>query len=155
MAVTPQENAALVRRFLTNVVAGGDTDAVSVFLADDVVSHNLVFGDGEGREGMTALGWRVLAAADVDVDIADVIATEEQVAVRGSVTGIHRESLMDLAPTGASFEIAYVWFCRIEDGEIAEIHSLPDGLGLMQQLDAIPELLSNRSLTDPTEHQQS
>lgn len=150
---TPQENASLVRRFLTNVVAGGDTDAVSVFLGNDVVDHNLVFGDGRDHEGATALGWRVLAAADVDVDIAEVVATEERVAVRATVTGTHRESLMDLVPTGASFEIAYVWFCRIDDGRIVEIWSLPDGLGLLQQLGALPELPSNRSPTDPTENQ--
>lgn len=152
MAGTPQENAALVRRFLTNVVAGGDTDAVSIFLADDVVDHNLVFEDAQGRGGVPALGWQVLAAADVDVEIAEIVAAEQQVAVRGIVTGIHRESLMDLAPTGASFEIDYVWFCHIDDGQIAAIHSLPDGLGLMHQLGAIPDLRAHRPLTEPTDH---
>lgn len=153
MAATPRENEALVRRFLINVVAGGDTDAVSVFLADDVVDHNLVFGEGRGREGVTALGWQVLAAADVDVDIADVVSTEERVVVRGTVAGTHCESLMDLAPTGAPFEIPYVWVCRIDDGRIAEIWSLPDGLGLMQQLGVIPERSSNRSHTNPNEYE--
>lgn len=86
MATTPQENASLVRRFLTDVVA------------------------------------------------------DERVAVRATVTGTHRESLVDLAPNGASFEIGYVWFGRIENGQIAEMWSLPDGLGLLQQLDAIPEV---------------
>lgn len=152
MVTTPQENAALIRRFLTNVVAGGDTDAVAVFLAEDVVDHNLVFEDGGGREEVTTLGWQVLAGADVDVDIADVVATNERVAVRARVTGTHRESLMDLAPTGASFEIPYAWFCRIGNGRIEEIWSLPDGLGLVQQLGAVPELPTHRSLTDPTDH---
>lgn len=140
MALTRQENAALVRRFLTDVVVGGDTDAVGAFLTADVVDHNLVFDDGQGREASTALGWRVLAAADVDLDIGDVVATDDSVAVRATVTGTHRGSLMDLAPTGESFEIAYVWFCRIDDGRIAEIWSLPDGLGLLEQLGAVPEL---------------
>jgi len=155
MTGTPHENAALVRRFLSNVVAGGDTDAVSVFLADDVVDHNLVFGDARSQEGVTALGWQVLAAADVDVEIGDVVATEDRVAVRATVAGTHRESLMDLAPTGMSFEIAYVWFCHISEGRITAIQSFPDGLGLMQQLGVLPEPPSHRSLTDPTEHQQS
>jgi len=70
MAGTPQENAALVRRFRTNGVAGGDTDAVSVFRADGMVDHNLVFGDGRRRGGATALGWRVLVGADVDLPTA-------------------------------------------------------------------------------------
>lgn len=152
MATPPRKNAALVRRFLTDVVTGGDTDAVATLLTEDMVDHNLVFGDRQGQEGVTALGWRVLAA-DVDVTIDDEVATEEEVAIRGTVAGSHRESLMYLAPTGKSFEIAYVWFCRIEDDKIAEMWLLPDGLGLMQKLGAIPELPPNRSLTDPTEHQ--
>lgn len=152
MAPTQQENAALVRGFLTDVIAGGDTAAVDVFLAKNVIDHNLVFGNSPGREPVTALGWRVLAATDVDLTIHDVVADDDRVAARGTVTGTHCESLLDLAPTGISFEIAYVWFCRIENDRIAEVWSLPDGLSLVQQLGAIPELPANRSFTDSTEH---
>ena len=154
MVATPRENAALVRGFLTDVVSGGDTDAVSAFLAEAAVDHNLVFGADRdrGREAVTALGWRVLAAADIDLDIEAVVATDDLVAVRGTVAGTHRESLMDLAPTGRSFEIAYAWFFRIEEGRIVEIHSLPDGLGLMRQLGALPELPSNGSFAETTDY---
>lgn len=145
MGTTAEENAALVRRFLLDVVAGGDIDATDAFLAESLVDHNLVFGADE-REGVMALGWRVLAGAEVDISVDDVVASDDRVAVRATVTGIHRESLIDLAPTGRSFEIAYVWFCRLEDGQIAEIWSLPDGLGLMQQLGAIPPNRSRNNL---------
>lgn len=156
MTTRPEENAALVRRFLTDVVAGRDTDAVEAFVTEDVADRNLVFGIDQAREReMTALGWRVLAGTDVDIDIEQVVASGEQVAVRATASGTHRESLLDLAPTGCSFEIAYAWFCRIDDGQIAAIWSLPDGLGLMQQVDAIPELSSTRSLTTPTQYQNN
>jgi ketosteroid isomerase-like protein len=150
MAATPRENAALVRRFLTDVVAGGDTDAVDGFLAEDVTASNPVFRPVSGHEPVTALGWRVLAAADIDVVIDDTVATADRVAVRATVTGTHRESLMDLAPTGRSFEIAYAWFCHVENGRITAIHSLPDGLGLLRQLGAIPDGTADRSPTRPT-----
>lgn len=148
MRNTSQENAALVRKFLTDVVAGGDIDAVEAFLTDDPVDHNLVFGERRVRDPMTSLGWRVLAATDVGVEIEDVVAAGEMVAVRGTVTGTHTKSLVDLAPTGRSFEIDYVWFCRIQDGQIAEIWSLPDGLGLLQQLGALPESTVTRLRTE-------
>lgn len=153
MVYTPRKNAALVRGFLIDVVAGGDTDAVDAFLTEDVVDHNLVFKNNRDHEAVIALGWRVLAAADVDIDIEEVIATADRAAVWGTVTGTHRESLLDLAPTGRSFEIACAWFRRIDDGRIAEIWSLPDSLGFMQQLGAIPELPPTRSLTDQTRYQ--
>lgn len=156
MTTTQEENAALVRRFLYDVVSGGDTDAVGTFVTEDVADWNLVFGIDQASESeATALGWRVLAGTDIEIDIEQVVASTDQVAVRATAIGTHRESLLDLAPTGRSFEIPYAWFCRIDDGQIAAIWSLPDGLGLMQQVDAIPEIPSNRSLTDATEPQNN
>jgi predicted ester cyclase len=146
MTTTPEENEALVRRFLSDVVAGRDTAAVDTFLDEDATDHNLVFGDRQEHKDLTTLGWRVLAAADVDVEIKDIVATDQRVAVRATIAGTHRESLMDLAPTGKSFTITYAWFCRIADGRIAEVWSLPNGLGLLQQLDALPEPPSDRSV---------
>jgi predicted ester cyclase len=142
---TPAENAALVRRFLTDVVAGGDHDALDAFVTDDVVDHNLVFGDEEARNAGDVFGQSVLAAVgDVGVEIEEVVAADSIVAVRATVSGSYRRSLLDFAQTRPSFEIAYAWFYRIEDGRIAEVWSLPDGLGLVQQLDATPD----RPLTD-------
>lgn len=148
MAATPLANAALVRRFLTDVVAGGDTDAAAGFLAADVTDDNLVFDDDAAPEPATALGWRVLAGADVDLAIEEIVATADRVAVRATVTGRHRESLLDPAPTGRSFAIAHAWFCRIDDGRIAAIRSLPDGLGLVAQLGAVPTVPGTPSPTD-------
>lgn len=145
MAVSARENAALVRRFLTDVVAGGDLAAVDGFLADDVIERHPIFEGTAGHSPAADLCWRVLAAADVDVTIEEVVATTDRVAVRGIVSGTHHESLLDLAPTGRSFEIAHTWFCRVDDDQISAIWSLPDGLRLLQQIGAPPELPTNRS----------
>jgi predicted ester cyclase len=151
MSSPSRENAALVRRFLTDVLVGGDTDAVPGFLASSASDHQLVFESARRRDTVTGLGWQALASADVDLHIEDVVASDERVAVRGRVTGTHQESLMDLAPTGRSFEIACAWFFRIENNRIAEIWSLPDGLGLVKQLDAVPEEFPAGSLPDSTQ----
>lgn len=151
MGPTPQENTALVRRFLSDVLVGGDTDASDAFVAEEAVDHNLVFPNGPDSNGVEDVGRTVLAAADVDVEPQEIVADEDLVAVRATASGTHRESLLDLTPTGDSFEIAVVWFCRVEDGQITEIWSLPDGLGLLRQLGAICE----ESLTEQTDEQQS
>lgn len=132
MESTTQENAALVREFLTEVLAGGDLDALDIFLTDAAVEHHPVLED-EAPPSQHAIG-RVLGAADVDIAIEDLVAASDMVAVRGTVTGTHRASIIDVTPTGRTFEIAYAWFCRIEDGQIAEIWSLPDGQQLQRQL---------------------
>ncbi len=148
------ENAALVRRFLTSVIVEGDTDALDAFVTEEIGNHNLVFGDGHICEAVTALGWSVLAAVDVDVKIEDVVAAYDKVAARATVAGTHKRSLMNLAPTGSSFEVGYVSFCRIDDGRIGEIWSIPAGLDLMQALGAIPERSSDSSLTAKIERQE-
>jgi predicted ester cyclase len=154
MRPTARENAALVRRFLADVIAGGDTSAADAIVADGVTDRNAVFQGGRlpARDHAVGLGWRVLAGADVDIAVDEVVASRERVAVRATVTGTHRESLLDLAPTGDQFEIAHAWFCRIDDGLIAEIWSLPDGLGLVRQLGAGPDPEANDSPNDRREH---
>lgn len=149
MAPTPQENAALVREFLSDVVAGGDTDALGMFLTDDAVHSQPGLASPTDVEHASAEEWLILAGADVDITIEGEVAAGDRVAIRGRVTGTHRESLMDLVPTGRSFEIAIAWFCRIENGRIGEIWSLPDRLGLMRQLEAVT--VGPRSDDSPTQ----
>lgn len=134
MGATPEESAALVRRFLTDVVEGGDADAGEAFVAEGVVVHDLVFGDDSESGAEATLGRQVLAAADVEITIRDLLTDADRVAVRATISGTHRESLLGLATSGESFEIACVWFCRLEEGTIAEIWSFPDGFGLADQL---------------------
>lgn len=145
MGTTQQENAALVRRFLVDVVAGGDTAVVDEFVASDLEDRNLVFEVGGDTGAAVSLGWRMLAAATVDVEIEALVAADDAVAVLATVRGVHEGTLVEIGATGASFEIAYVWFCRVENGRIAEIRSFPDGLGLLQQLD-VPTPLVDDSL---------
>lgn len=146
MPVSARENAALVRRFLTGVVAGDDLAVVDGFLTDDVIERHPSFEATEANSPATSLCWRVLAATDADVTIEEVVATADRIVARGTVSGNHRDSLLDLAPTGRSFEIVHAWFCRVDDDQISAIWSLPDGLRLLQQIGALPNLPTNRSL---------
>ncbi len=138
MAPISRENPALVRRFLMHVVACGDTNTVADLLAADPEDHPLVFEGAQRRGTVTELGWQVLASADVNGYVEDVGASADRVAVRGQENGTHQESLMELTPTGWSFEI--------ENGQIAGIWSLPDGLGLLTQLDVVLEEYSTQPL---------
>ena len=123
MGTRPRENAALVRRFPSDVVAGG-------------------------REGVTESGWEVVASGDVNVDVAEVAPEDETVLVRGWMSGRHEESMIDLAPTGAGFEIVYVWFCRVAVDQIVELWSFPDGLGLLGKLSVVDKPSRNRTVNE-------
>lgn len=135
MASIHEENAALIREFLTTVVAGGDTDGLGIFLRGDSDIRHPVLDDRVDNDSMERY-WSALAAANLTITIDDIVATDEKVAVRGTVTGIQRESLFDEVPTEGSFDIAIVWFCRIENGQILETWSIPSEPWLVRQLDA-------------------
>lgn len=135
MATTQQENKALVQQFLNDVVAGGELDSFETFVTEDVVDHNAVFGEHRGIEASRKAGKGVLQAFDdFDITIEEMVAQADTVAVRATASGTHVGPIMDIDPTGETFEIAYMWFYRIEDGRIAELWSMPDGLGLLKQL---------------------
>lgn len=138
MASTREKNVALVREFLTTAIAGSDTDALGMFLGDAAVDGHAVIDSGLDSETGGPAYWRVLARADIDIAIDTVVAAEEQVAIRGTVTRCSCASLRDGAPTHHSVEIAVAWFCRIENGHIGETWSLPDGSWLVRHLDALP-----------------
>lgn len=121
MTSTADENAALARRYLADVVAAGDRRATDAFLADGAQVQDLVFAGCH-------LGWP-RPGDELAVDVHDVIATRDRVAVRGSVRG--------RPPDGGCYQVPGGWFYRIEDGRIAELRSLPDGLGLLRETGAL------------------
>lgn len=138
MASTADENASLARRYLADVVAAGDRSAADAFLAADASIHDPVFGTGEP-------GWPAPAYSAIEVDVLDVVATAERVAVRGIVRGSHRATPGGLDPVDGQFEVTQSWFCRVERGRIAELWRLPDGLSLARQLGALPDLTIGRN----------
>lgn len=135
MDSTRRENIALVREFLTTVVAEGDTNALRIFLSEDEVDRRPAFDAGVDSELVGDSYWSALAAADIDIMIDDIVATHQKVAVRGSVIGFPTGSLLAGGPTERSFDIATVWICRIENGQIQGTWSLPSESWLLSQLD--------------------
>ena len=54
----------------------------------------------------------------------------------------HQGEFMGAAPTGRAVEVTGIYVVRIVGGKILEVWGVWDALGLMRQLDAIPELTS-------------
>lgn len=131
MTSTADENAALARRYLADVVAADDRSPADAFLAAEPSIHDPVF-------GAAVAGWPSPAYSSIEVDVRDLVATADRVAVRGIVRGSHRTPPVSGPNADGRFEVAQSWFCRVEDGRIAELWRLPDGLSLARQLGALP-----------------
>jgi predicted ester cyclase len=138
-AVSVEENKLLVRRFVTEVISGGDMAAADALMAPHYVLH---FSGAPGpldREGFK--GFLVAfrnGFPDMRETVEDLVAEGDKVAVRGTTRGTHTGAFQGIAPTGREIEVGWTGIFRIADSRIVEDQVTFDNLGLMQQLGAIP-----------------
>ena len=66
-----------------------------------------------------------------------VVAQDDLVAVRYTVSGTHSGEYRDVEPTGHTVEWTGMSMYRVEDGEIAEIWLEEDRLGLLERLEVV------------------
>ncbi len=104
-----EQNKAVVRRFVTEVLAGGDVDLVDDLLAADYVNRGM---GGMGRADFKA--WLAVASAGPGgrMDIQDLVAEGDAVVAR-----------FDYAitlPSGEEIKARGLTFYRLVDGRIVE-----------------------------------
>ncbi len=137
--MSAEENKALVRRFLEEVINQRNVSAVDALTAADIMDHALAPGLPPGREGVKQNFSLFLAAfPDLRIDLADVIGEENQVAVRMTLHGTHNGVFFGIAPTSKRVAVTGIHIYRIADGTIVEHWANNDDLGLLQQLGVIP-----------------
>ena len=107
---TTDQNKAVVRRFMTEALAGGDVDALDELLAPNY--HNPMMG-GIDRAGFKALlpAMRTVIS-DMRFDIEDLVAEGDAVVARFTST-------ITLA-TGKKIETRGMTYYRLADGKIVE-----------------------------------
>jgi steroid delta-isomerase-like uncharacterized protein len=135
--MSAEENKAIARRSW-EAVSQGDVDAQMEVYATDCVIHE-PDEDVQGAEGLRQFVGGILAAfPDMSVTVEDEIAEGDKVVTRWTARGTHRGEFLGIAPTGNRVEVTGITIHRIEGGKIAEEWEMPDNLGLMQQIGAIP-----------------
>ena len=135
------ENEALVRRFVDDIVNGENYDLAEELFAESYVRHDPTMGEGEGQRGPAAFVAAVEpmrdAFPDLEMTIDHLIATGEEVAFRATERGTHEGEFMGIEPTGTEVEVAGIAMHRIENGKVAETWAVWDVLGLLGQLGVI------------------
>jgi steroid delta-isomerase-like uncharacterized protein len=108
---------------------------VDDFFAPDFVSHNNPPGFPPGVEGVKRFFATFRDAfPDVSVQIDEIVADGDRVAVATTFTGTHEGELMGVAPTGRRVSVTGIDIVRVKDGRIVEHRGLTDIVGLMRQL---------------------
>ena len=134
-----EQNKEVVRHFFEGVLNRGTLDLVDDLVTPDYAVTVVGFPgpmDREGHKGMVA-GLRA-AFPDWEETVEELVAEGDRVVARVVGRGTQRGEFMGVPATGRKVEVVSVNIDRIVDGRIAERWLLPDTLGLLQQLGAIP-----------------
>jgi steroid delta-isomerase-like uncharacterized protein len=140
MAVTMEENKAVVRRFYDDVFTRGELDVL-----DELVAAAFAFtrprpppGGRAGLEQLASHGRAVFP--DLRVVADELIAEGDRVVARWTASGTHTGAPYHGVPaTGKAVTEVGVDIWRLADGRLAELWHLGDGLGLRRQFGLVAE----------------
>lgn len=137
-----EENKAIVRRFMEEVVRKGNLVLANEIFTADFIYHPPPL--GLPMRGPEAIIQRVAtirtAFPDIQYTVEDEIAENDKVVHRLTGRGTHQGEFLGMSPTGKQVTWTVTAIYRIAGGKIAERWLNVDDLGIMQQLGAIPSL---------------
>jgi steroid delta-isomerase-like uncharacterized protein len=137
--MSAETNKAIVRRIVDEVWNQGRVSLITEFFAVDYQEHNPRPGQAPGLEGYEE-GVHMLRYAfpDLQLTIEDIIAEEEQVAVRYTMRGTQQGELRGMPPTGKAIEFTGMVMARFKGGKVVERAGNQDEVTMLKQLGAIP-----------------
>ena len=131
-----EDNKALVRRWIEEVIAKGNVAVVEQYIAPTYIGHSPGLPEARGPEGsrqrITALH---AAFPDLRFTVEDLIADGDKVAVRYTAHGTHKGDFMGVAPTGKEVTWTAITLFHLVNGKIQEAWLISD---LGQQLRPAP-----------------
>ncbi len=136
--MSTEENKATVR-LLFDAVNTADQERALALATKDIVIHTQIPGIAPGIDGFRSfLGAFFSAFPEQSVEVHEIIAEGDRVAVRHTHHVIHGGDFAGMPPTGKRAKVDGLELFRVSDGRIAEMWHHDDLLGLFQQLGAPP-----------------
>jgi predicted ester cyclase len=135
---TPEQNKALVRRWINEGFNARRPDVVNEVFAETVVINGQPTSRARLRQNMAQ---RLTAFPDLEVTITEMLAEGNKVAIWYTARGTHRAEFEGVAPTGRRVTWDGADLLHIAGQTIAEGRFLDDSLGLLRQLGPQPPLL--------------
>jgi len=134
-----EQNAQVVRA-VEDAWNSQDLDALDQYFADDFDnSRSAMPGVPAGLDGAKMVHQGAMKSfPDRNVEIVDLIADDDQVAVHGRVTGTNQGGfeLLGAPPNGNPIDVHFVGIYTLRDGKITSHWGLNDAQALWQQLHA-------------------
>ena len=132
-----EENKALVRRIVDEAWNQGRLEVIDEAFAAAYQEHNPRPGQEPGIEGYKG-GVLMMRTAfpDLFLDVHDVIAEDDRIALLYTLRGTHDGELMGIPASGQRVSSDGMVFARFEHGKVTERWGVQDMLTLLQQIGA-------------------
>jgi len=139
-----ESNTSVIRRFTSEFINTASPTLATELIAAHAVFHAPGIPPLRGPDGYLALlGMLRSGFPDVQWTLEDAVSEEDKVAARFTMRGTHTGAFMGIPPSGKPFAVTSMGIYRIANGQIVEEHGLPDMLGILQQIGAVPPPPSN------------
>ena len=134
------ENKAVVRRFLEELVGRGNLALIDELLAPTFTVYHPAAPGPMDREGFRQLlpAYRS-GFPDLSLTVEDLMAEGDLVAARFRFSGTHHGEFMGIPPSGKHFEATGIGWYLVVDGKIVEDRVNEDTFGMLRQLGAISQ----------------
>jgi len=130
-----EQNKAIVRDYLNEIVNKGNLGAFDTFFSDDVMFNET----GNFREQYPARMQAIHRAfPDHHLIVRDQIAEGDKVVTRVTFHGTHSGSFNGIPATGKQVEWSGIAMDRIADGKVVEMWHVQNTAALMQQIATKP-----------------
>jgi predicted ester cyclase len=137
---TPEENKAHFRRTYEELLNQGNLSVADELVDPEFINHETPPGRNRGPSSLRWLATMLRTAfPDLHFTIEELVAEEDTVAGRLTMSGTHQGLLMGMPPTGRSVRQDHMHFVRFRDAKAIEHWGIRDELGMMKQLGVIPE----------------
>jgi steroid delta-isomerase-like uncharacterized protein len=140
MASMPTDNAAIIQRFIDEVINQGRYEVCDEIVAQDFLELDPLPGQRQGREGLKEIIAMMRSAfPDIHWVINESISSGDKVVTRFNWTGTHRGDFLGIPATGRPVTVKGVVIDRLIESRMADSRILMDTFGLMMQLGVIPQ----------------
>lgn len=132
-----EDNEKLLGDYMRVVWQERNPRAVEVFASDTYRRHGSpLLPPLDRAQQIERLAAFQSAFPDISIEVRDVLAVDDRIAFRSTMTGTHTNEFMGIPATGRRVTVQLVDMIRVEEGRFAEQWGGPDMFDLLRQLGA-------------------
>jgi steroid delta-isomerase-like uncharacterized protein len=152
--MTAARNRTSVLRFFREVIGAGNLDLLDELAVDDYEDHVALPGQGRGREGLKRRVDKIRAAFRPRHQLHHVIVEADRVAVHWTLSGVHSDEFLGLAPTSKRVEFDGVDIYAMRDGRMAAHWNVVDMWAFYRQVGEPTQDQRRKDRMSETENKQ-